>query len=249
LIRNLFRHLLPADPASFVAVLPTGGRIVLRYREVLGMSTLLYGGFESVETHLLSRLAPAGSTAIDVGANVGLFTVVLGRAVGPKGRVWAFEPHPGNRIRLIENLRLNQLDNVEVVEVAIGSSDGAAVLHVGSDPAYHSTVAVRESKGTGQSLNVRAERLDTVWRRFASPQVSVLKIDVEGGEMDVLEGAAELVSQCQPILMVEAPELDKLAQVFRWLAPRGYVERMEPGLQPWNHVFVAMNRIDNPITE
>src|ERR687885_83981 len=100
LVDRVLKPLLPAPPAGFEAELPGGGRVFLHYREDVGLVTLLGGGFEQAELEAAREHARAGSTAIDVGANVGVFTVVLARAVGPAGRVLAFEPFPANVRRL-----------------------------------------------------------------------------------------------------------------------------------------------------
>jgi hypothetical protein len=95
----LVRLVLPLAPTTFITALPGGGTIALRYRERIGLSTLVYGSFEAAETELLRRLARPGTTAIDAGANVGLFTIPLALAVGDEGRVLAVEPAPETAAR------------------------------------------------------------------------------------------------------------------------------------------------------
>src|SRR5919197_6394884 len=87
LLDRLLKPLLPAPPRGFEAELPGGGRVLLHYREDIGLVTLLGGGFERAELEHARELARPGTTAIDVGANVGVYSVVLARAVGPEGRV------------------------------------------------------------------------------------------------------------------------------------------------------------------
>ena len=120
LVRSLLRPLVPPPPATFVTATVGGGRLSLQYAERIGLSTLIHGGFEVVEIECLRRAATPGTTAIDAGANVGVFTVPLATAVGPDGAVMAFEPFPDNVARLEENIELNGLRNVAVHACAMG---------------------------------------------------------------------------------------------------------------------------------
>ena len=116
----LVRAVLPLAAETFVTRLPSGGELELRYRERIGLSTLLNGPFEAAEVAALCRLATPGSTAIDVGANVGVFTVPLALSVGDRGRVLSFEPAPQTAARLRANVERNGLGNVDVHVCALG---------------------------------------------------------------------------------------------------------------------------------
>jgi hypothetical protein len=140
--------MLSGSAESFVAQLPGGWSAELRFDEVIGSTHLIFGGFEVGESQLLRVLAEAGTTAIDVGANVGLLTIALADAVGQTGSVWAFEPVPATAERLRRNLALNDLTNVEIFELAVTDSEGGALLNVADDPAYHSLGVVYENRGT-----------------------------------------------------------------------------------------------------
>ena len=232
----LVRVVLPLAPSTFIAALPGGGTIALRYRERIGLSTLVYGSFEAAETDLLRGLARPGTTAVDAGANVGLFTVPLALAVGSEGRVLAFEPAPETVARLRENLRRNDLENVSVVEAALGAERGAATLVLERDSAYNSTALTPTAPGVG--AEVRVERLDDVWNEAGRPEVSVMKVDVEGAELHVLAGAAELVRSNRPAVLVEVSEPHRAEAVSRLFAEHGYRLTPASGLQPWNLLFL-----------
>ena len=236
----LVRLVLPLAPSTFTTTLPGGGTIALRYRERIGLSTLVYGSFEAAETNLLRRLARPGTTAVDAGANVGLFTIPLALAVGAEGRVLAVEPALETVARLRENLRRNNLENVTVVEAALGAERGAATLVLAEDSAYNSTVSMQAI-----GAEVRVERLDDVWEEAGRPDVSVLKIDVEGAEVDVLTGAAELLRSSRPAVLVEASEPHRADVVSRLFAERGYRLTPATGFQSWNLLFLPqeMHRV------
>jgi FkbM family methyltransferase len=233
---RVLKPLLPGPPRGFEAELPGGGRIFLHYREDIGLVTLLGGGFERAELERARALARAGTTAIDVGANVGVYAIVLARAVGAAGRVLAFEPGPENARRLEENLARNALENVDLHRIAVADRAGELLLRLGADPAYHSTGDVFEGRASGAELRVPARTLDEVWREAGSPEVSFAKLDTEGGELDVLRGATELLARDRPPLLVEARD----ARVADWLAERGYEGTRPHGFALGNVLFVPV---------
>jgi FkbM family methyltransferase len=235
-IERLLRPLLPAAPAGFEAERPGGGRVFIQYREDLGLVTLMSGGFELPETEwLLARMRP-GTAAVDVGANVGMFTVPLATRAR---RVLALEPAPSNVERLEANLRRNGLTNVDVRPVAAGERTGTLVLRLGDDSMFHSTTEVGEGRGTGDELEVEATTVDAEWRAAGSPEVSVVKVDVEGGEPPVLRGASELLAAQRPALLLEVGTPERLHELESILGPHGYRATQPPGFSPQNYAFVA----------
>jgi FkbM family methyltransferase len=238
LTRRLLVPLLPAPPAQFVLDLPGGGRARLYYRETLGYASLVYGGFETAELRVVRDLVAAGTTAIDVGANVGLFTVVMALA-NPGGSVIAVEPVPANLRRLRDNLGLNNISNVRIVEAAASDHDGNASIHLASDPAYHSLGDIVSRPSLSGDVPVRLERVDDIWRAAGSPAVSVIKIDVEGAEARVLNGARELLEAHHPPLVLEAGTDEALEVLEGLLRPLAYRRATPAGFRPWNHLFVT----------
>lgn len=229
----LVRALFPLAPATFVASLPGGGTIVLRYREQIGLSTLLNGPFEAAEAEALCRLARPGTTAIDAGANIGLFTIPLARSVGATGHVLAFEPTEETVRRLRDNLRRNGVENVTVVEAALGRASGRATLCEVPDGAYNSTAS-----GVGGRRIVRVHPLDDVWEQQGRPEISAIKVDVEGSELDVLAGATLILGSSRPAVLVEAAQAESERAVADLLAQHDYVRSATAAFQPWNHLFL-----------
>jgi FkbM family methyltransferase len=200
-------------------------------------AAIAQGQFEAAELALLSDLCAAGSVAIDVGANVGLFTVAFARAVGPSGRVVAIEPYDRSVTELTENVRRNELGNVVILPIAVGAASGTGRIVMSDDPAL-----IRVEPGTdGGEDGVAVSTLDEVWTDLGRPTVSVLKIDVELSELSVLRGATALLSE-GPIVMVESHDAEYGATA-EFLMSRGYL-RQPAHLEPWNHVFRCGNAHD-----
>lgn len=237
IIRHALMPLLPPDPAPFIADLPGGGAVELHARETLGFTTLLNGGFEAAEIQRAIDLAAPGTIAIDVGANVGVYTVALARAVR-NGRVVAVEPDTATIRRLQANLARNSLANVLVIEGVAGDVDGTAKLHIADDPAYSSIGQIEAGHRPVDTRLVASARLDTVWAELGRPPVSLIKVDVEGAEVAVLRGAPTLLASEHPFLLLEANDGVQLGLLEAELRPLGYRETPQREFAPWNHLFV-----------
>lgn len=165
------------------------------------------GTFEPNEFHFLGQILNPGMTVLDVGANEGLYTLFSAKRVGAAGRVVAFEPSSRERNKLEHNVARNRLGNVTVVPCAVGSSEGTAALQIASGVhSGHNTLGalVHDDAPAVGVEHVSVERLDTLIERLGIATVDVIKIDVEGAEMHVLEGARRTLAAQRPVLMVEA---------------------------------------------
>jgi FkbM family methyltransferase len=238
LIRRILLPILPPDPAVFVAHLPGGGLIHLRPRETLGFATLVYGGFETAEIACAIELATPGIAAFDIGANIGLYSVALGRVVGPDGLVIAVEPDRTNVSRLRDNLTLNSIANVRVVEAVAGERNEVVQLQLADDRAYNSVVGIEGGHVVVETTSVQSVLLDRVWDDLGRPAVSFMKIDVEGAEASVLRGARAMITSTHPSLLVEAIDEARLALLRSELEPMGYRRSVRPAFLPWNHLFL-----------
>jgi FkbM family methyltransferase len=236
-VDRVLKHLVPPRPAGFETDLPGGGRIFLHHRDDIGLVVLLTGSFERAEIDVARTHAIAGTTAIDVGANVGIFAVPLALAVGPQGRVIAVEPSPENVEQLEYNVGLNDLGNVDVRPIALAAEPGVVALQLGDDPAFHSTTTVVRSRDAATSTVVPADTLDRIWHDAGSPDVSFLKIDTEGGELDVLRGARELLAACGMPILLEAKEQERLRALDEVLEPLGYGRTRPHGFAVGNYLY------------
>ncbi|MFZ1575143.1 MAG: FkbM family methyltransferase, partial [Chromatiaceae bacterium] len=166
---------------------------------------IFYQGFEQVERTLLWRYLRTGDVFVDVGANLGLFTVIAAKRVGDGGRVYAFEPAAQPRQRLEENVRLNRFGNVSILPLALSDEAGLLEISVPTDgyDAWSSLAA--PIAGTGIRVNrVEAVTWDDFARSGGDLKPTMMKIDVEGWENRVLDGASAMLSAIDaPLLQVE----------------------------------------------
>ena len=178
-LHELVLDLLPGD--HLVSTLPGGERVRVsaRHRH-LSWNPEEYTAFKS-------SVRP-GAIVLDVGANIGAYTVLFAQWTGASGRVIAFEPSPDSVLGLREHVRLNGVaDRVEIVEAAVSSRDGSAAFDCAGASGANAIVA--DGTAIAGAITVRTTTLDAFCdaRRL---RPSMIKIDVEGAELDVLRGGA-----------------------------------------------------------
>lgn len=194
-------------------------------------------------TYLLKKLKPE-DTFIDVGANIGVYTL-LASSVITKGMIHAFEPYGQSKQRLLENLRLNDVTNVQVVEKIVSDKTGYEYLGIEKESEINHIIYSHDDK----KIKISSITLDDYIFKNKINKVSILKIDVEGAEMKVLKGIEKNIQKgkIQRILL----ELNRNNQFFGtsnrdiidWLKLRGYRISLftEYGMQQ----IIKSNSIDN----
>lgn len=153
---------------------------------------------------LFSEAIQPGSTVLDVGANVGYYTLLASRLVGAQGHVYAIEPDPRNLQFLTKNLRANRCVNVDVLPFAISDRSGLMTLYLDIDPTETSlTYQQRRSKAIVGSLDVECVSIDELCEKENIQKVDVIKMDIEGGEFKALLGAKETFRKNNVTLLIE----------------------------------------------
>lgn len=164
----------------------------------------VFGGFEEQLQEIMLKKMPSGGTFVDCGANIGVHTCAIARR-RPNGRVVAIEPVNFLQERLRTNVRVNRLTNVEVVPTAVGDQTGQVEIFVPhQDASNQAQASVRKRSYLDHSgVMVPIDTLDNIIASIGSPSVSVIKIDVEGQELEVLRGARRTLATDRPILYLE----------------------------------------------
>ena len=182
---------------------------------------------------------------LDLGAGTGVLTAELARRAG---RVLAVEPSPQNVAQLEHNIRLNELENVDVHAIALAAAPGEVALQLGADPAFHSTATVVRSRDASATTMVLADTLDGIWRDAGSPHVSFLKVDTEGAELDVLRGGRELLETWRMPILLEAKENERLRALDALLVPLGYKRTRPRAFAVGNYLYTPQVRAAAPAT-
>jgi FkbM family methyltransferase len=152
--------------------------------------------YELYETRLVLGLCRPGDVAVDVGAMIGYYTMILALRAGPEGRVYAFEPDPRNFALLSENVAMNGYDHVTLRQAVVGASSGQTKLF----PAPEQYRGDNRAYGTADREGVDTEMvaLDDV---IEGP-VDLVKIDVQGYEGHVLEGMRDVLTRSPQVTML-----------------------------------------------
>jgi FkbM family methyltransferase len=185
----------------------------------------------SQEERFLLDLDLQGQTVYDIGGWEGVITLFFARAVGVTGKVITFEPNPNNFTRISENLLLNQMQNVCVLPVALGEKKSKTSLIVVENASgrgsIHNEIKHRMSESKhAVTVEVDIDSLDNQVALRALPAPNFVKIDVEGLELDVLNGMTSTIQEHKPKLFIEVHHVDSspdhVPTLIEWLNQYDY---------------------------
>ena len=220
------RRFLPGIPLPIP--LPFGAWFLARNDYMGGAE--MHGGFERAERVFASRFLRAGMTALDIGAHHGLYTLLASKRVGPSGRVIAFEPSPRERKALGWNVGLNRCKNVMIEGVALGKEEGEGSLYVvDSHESGCNSLRPPALAGATSAVAVRVSSLDQWLEAHKVKTVDFIKLDVEGGELSVLQGAQRLLESAQrPVILAEVQDVRtqpwsyRASEIITYLSAKNY---------------------------
>jgi FkbM family methyltransferase len=180
------------------------------------------GNYEPmIEALLLSGLKPGG-VFYDVGAHIGLFSLIAAQVVGKSGLVFAFEADPENAERIREHSERNRLPQICVIPCAVWSTPGRIAFERASANSSRNQGAVTSNPSLerANTIVVEAVNLDAFSKAHLPP--TMIKIDVEGGEAAVLAGSQETIRLNAPILICEVHDKKAAEHIIPWLTSSNY---------------------------
>jgi FkbM family methyltransferase len=192
------------------------------------------GVFEPDAVAVMRRLVQHGDVVLDVGANIGFHTVLLSELVGPTGRVHAFEPTAAFRAVLERNVVTNLLTNVEIHALGLSDRSQRLTIQIGDSSATLHPPGGVASRGSEQ---IELVSLDEIRDRLCLDRLDFVKVDVDGHEPAMLRGAARVLAQHAPLVLLEVNHLNYLQagwtawDFFRDLTKQGYRVYDERGLE------------------
>ena len=180
------------------------------------------------EIHFVRRLVEPGMAAIDIGANYGVYTLTIAKAVGSHGRVWAFEPARATADYLTESLAENGFDQVELVRAALSDHIGEAHLSTNANAELNTL----HGSADGAGETVRLTKLDEFLEQFSRHEVAFVKLDAEGEEPNVIRGGDRFFADQSPLVMFEIKDAKTVnLNLVELFDKRGYASyRLVPGL-------------------
>jgi len=193
-----------------------GYPLTIRYQPNTEIGRYLYyrGIYEEPIIHKMASITKPGMCFLDVGANIGVYSLVAAHNVGPSGRVLAVEPQSTVFRLLRDNVKMNNLTNVELFNCALGKTEEQAEIYLldeANDGA--SRMARLDSENVISSEEINVIPMEKILEDAGIDKIDVMKIDVEGAEMLVLEGAKSVFNRKKPqYIFVEC--IDKHLKMF-----------------------------------
>lgn len=231
------RHLV-TQTAQTLGLLPRNG-----FHQVLGLTmnlrmtdyidrSIYFDSYEFLVRKVICRNLDPGDTFVDVGANIGYYTLLAARRVGETGKVFAVEASPEVLLRLRENIEANKLTNVSIVPYAVGERDGECEIYI-PESQTHGVASLRD-QGYGPTHVAKIEMrcLDDLLDQAS--RIDFVKIDIEGAELGALKGMARIITNHRPLILVEI--VPKFLQNFGHSSVElvDFVLRANPGYRVWH---------------
>ncbi|HZU61961.1 MAG TPA: FkbM family methyltransferase, partial [Solirubrobacteraceae bacterium] len=183
------------------------GHVSLSHVQLGGM---VFGDLETSVQEALVRHLGDGGVLYDIGANVGFFALLGARLAGrPDGLVYAFEPAPANVRAIQANATLNQMPNIVVVPRAVGARSGVARLQLVEDQSWSKLEEYGAHPETEQVIDVEMVSIDQWLGENGLRPPTVIKIDVEGAELAVVEGMRDTLAEHRPAIICELHETQR----------------------------------------
>ncbi len=217
----------PSDITKMIVI--NGQAMEFRSYRKDAMNRPLKRGLKNWETKSLlmfSELSKSSRVILDIGSYTGIYAIVAAKS-NPNAKVFAFEPNSELAPILKENISLNSLSNVAIEVVALGALEFTADLYIGNSSDTASIKGFGDA--SARKLEVKVHDLDTLLSRHVVTGVDLIKIDVEGYEIEVLEGMSGLLNDSHPILIIEALTMDELDKQREYLKKFGYLEPIQMG--------------------
>ncbi len=175
-----------------------GGQVLASLDDYIGRAAFFVGDLDRKITTLCRRIIRPGDTALDIGANIGLVTLLMSRLVGGAGRVHAFDPNPRMQTALSMMIERNGLANVSLHPFALGAEAGELELCIPQGNAGSASLVRRYEHLGFERCMVPVRTLSSVLDAAGVDKIRMIKIDVEGFEAEVLRGAESLLSRRVP---------------------------------------------------
>lgn len=185
------------------------------------LGAIAFGNLESAVQEAMVRHLGRGGVFYDIGANLGFFSLLGAHLVGvEEGHVYAFEAAPDNAAAIRANAQLNRIPNVTVIQKAVAASAGTGRLQLVDDQSWSKLEEYGEHPFTERVIEVELVAIDGLVASGRLPPPTVVKIDVEGAELAVLDGMRDTIERHQPVVICELHDTHR--EFARAMADRGY---------------------------
>jgi FkbM family methyltransferase len=181
--------------------------------------------WESSSREIFSILSLTSKCAVDIGSYTGVYTLVAAKT-NKKILTISFEPNPDLYAALEKNVQINRLKNFKLAQVALDKEIGSAILYLNHD--QHTSVgSLIKSSSAGKQIKVNRTTLDSYCQENKVDFIDLMKIDVEGSEINILEGSKVTLEKYSPLILMEALTVSSLESQYIYLKQFGYLRPMQ----------------------
>ena len=198
-----FKYFAPSSKTEIISKIKFGIKMKLDISEYIQAHLYNYGSYELPTMNFIQMNMTEGMNVLDIGGNVGLMTLTFANFAGKSGKVFTFEPEPRNFAKLTENIKLNNFTNTTINQVAVSSKEEKLKLYLSNNnnSGVHSLIYNDDLKK--EFVEVDTVTIDKFLERNHISKLDMVKIDVEGSELDVLEGIENTLLKFKPVLIME----------------------------------------------
>lgn len=172
-----------------------GHKMFIDARDTLGLAV---GAYEPLQTELVKKIIKTGDVVLDIGANIGYYTLIFAKLVGEKGKVFAFEPGPSNFTLLKKNVEINGYQNVTSVQKAVSNKTGKIRLYLSHSITGHRIYDTHDGR---KFIEIEVVRLDDYFKNYKG-RIDFIKIDIEGAEGAAIRGMSSLLRKNKNLKIV-----------------------------------------------
>jgi len=217
----------------------------------------LYGTYEAGTLSIMEKCLRKGDIFIDVGANIGLMSIFASQIVGSNGKIYSFEPEPETFAILKKNIEINKIENIYIYNFALGDKKSKAFIYTNPYAGRGSASLIKPvDQKDSKKYEVSIETLDDFISTHDIKKVRMLKIDVEGWELNVLKGADRLLKSSQaPIISIEYSKFTqakggKLLDLYYYILSINnyHIYKLRKGKEIPSRLVKIRNKIDLQIT-
>jgi FkbM family methyltransferase len=195
---------------------------LINTKDLIGWNIFFFGQYEKNTNNTLEQYVKEGDVVIEAGANIGSETVLLSKYTGQTGMVHAFEPSPYVLERLQCNVMLNTVyKNVKMYGLAVGDENKDVTFYIFPKQYHNSGIGGKYANWENSTpITVKQVSLDNWAKEQGIQKVDLIKMDIQGAEMELLRGADEIISKYKPKIFLEAHENKE--EIYKILKSKGY---------------------------
>lgn len=211
-------------PNKYFLIKSYGGKIYLNLRESRMMIDRALGIYEYWKTKLFFHLVKQGMTIVDVGVNKGYYSLLFAKLMNDKGRVLSFEPVPENCFWIRQSIEANGYRCIKLHQCALSNEESTATFYLGKKSGFGSLFY--SSYRTGEMITVKTRMLDKVLDEEGINDIDLMKIDVEGGDLLVLDGTRKLLQTSQKLKIVmdiDVQTIEEKNELFELLTSFNFI--------------------------